>query len=755
MAKKTKQTADQPAVPATYFQTRMNEYNFGPNFNKKFNYFEESKTGDIIINYPSLNYDKANSKTRFNPDKNLKYTYHQDQKGNFLFFPPKILEAYADKTKVETLYLTIGEFKAASADANGLHIIGLSNKNAFAQGEDLHPELVAIIEQLEVENLVFILDADVFKLEWNAEEEPDKDLAQNIYRYFYAATELRKIAKGKVKSIYLSILRNRFLKNGKGIDDLFNEKKGSEHQVIEDAKKFTAAKVYFSTINLSIETLGVIKSHFHINFNKNVPQGFYQKFAHIIEEKEFVFNRGRYKWDIAFDGLIMTKHADSDKFKRIGCDFFKIINVPNSKKILERKLIGWKCGEIERDYVKGEGVKNFFRTIEKYEDFCNVPENNPDKYEQVIEGCYNLYFPLEHKPEIGDFPKTEAFLKHIFGERKLISGHTNYELALDWLTILYREPIRKLPAICLVSKEKLTGKSSFLFWLREIFNENATVIGNNEINDKFNDDYIGKLVIGVDESFIEKKLIQETIKSQITNEKGKMQGKYTSRRDIPFIAKYVMTSNNEKNFMQIDDDENRFWVNRVPPFPKNDENPLLVNEMKAEISAFLYFLNTRKVLHPYKNRLYFAPDLLVTDALNAVRNSSQDWLEKELRETMKELFFHYQYHTLYFSITELEDILNGKNASAKFRKSALREKLEDVFKLNNHKDLRVSQPSNPKMWLNENISFEPKRGRLYTFKVEDFFTEDYLINHFEYYTIDDIQKFRNTNLSESKEALGI
>ncbi|MBK0383549.1 hypothetical protein I5M32_11330 [Pedobacter sp. SD-b] len=764
MAKKSTETpAPITEVQASYFQDRLQYLGVDPvkYCFAKTPYFTENKNGNIEIHYPTLHQAPAMIKTRLHPD-NVKenYTYFQSQKGNFLFFPPNVLQAFTDKTPIETLYLTIGEFKATSADVNGLHCVGLSNKNAFANGENLHPDLVKIIEEMEVQNLVLLLDADIYHLEWDAAEEPDKDLAANLYQQFNAVSKFRLLAKEKVKSVYLSVIRERLFKNQdvKGLDDLFNYKKATEFQVIEDLQRFTVAKSYFETINLSIENISKLKSFFHINFFKGSPDDFYRKYSYLIGGLEFTFLRGKFKWDIVFERLELTKHADSGLYKRVGCDFFKIIHVPNSKKILERKLIGWKPGEINRDYVQGLGIKNFFNTIDKYEDFCNVPENNPEKYEQIIEGCYNLYFPLEHVPEVGTFPKTEAYLKHIFGEKQLISCYTNYDLALDWLTVLYREPIRKLPAICLVSKEKRTGKSTFLFWLRDIFNENATIIGNNEINDKFNDDYIGKLIIAIDESFIEKKLIQESIKSQITNEKGKMQGKYTSRRDIPFIAKYVMTSNDETNFMKIDDDEERFWINRVNPFPVGTEVPDLREEMKPEIPAFLNLLKTRKILHPYKSRLYFDPKLLETDATKAVKNSSKGWLEKEIRAIFKDKFFEHRYHTLYFSSSEVLAMLNGNDGGIKFRRDPVTEELEKTFKMSNDSVIRVSQPAKTDNPTTEEETlqetFEPKKGRFFTFKIEDFYSWDYIEKYFKFCPIEDIKKFRlQRGQTESKEDL--
>jgi len=57
---------------------------------------------------------------------------------------------------------------------------------------------------------------------------------------------------------------------------------------------------------------------------------------------------------------------------------------------------------------------------------------------------------------------------------------------LDYLTILFLKPAEKLPALCLVSKEQKTGKSTFLHWLQKIYGDNAVILGNEDFSSNFN-----------------------------------------------------------------------------------------------------------------------------------------------------------------------------------------------------------------------------------------------------------------------------
>ena len=104
---------------------------------------------------------------------------------------------------------------------------------------------------------------------------------------------------------------------------------------------------------------------------------------------------------------------------------------------------------------------------------------------------------LEHKPAEGECPVTIEFLKHIFQH--------DYELGLDYIQLLYQQPTKNLPILCLVSKEKNTCKGTFLKLIKAIFGQNATVIGNEDLANGFYASWAEKLVIAIDETFVYKK----------------------------------------------------------------------------------------------------------------------------------------------------------------------------------------------------------------------------------------------------------
>ena len=128
------------------------------------------------------------------------------------------------------------------------------------------------------------------------------------------------------------------------------------------------------------------------------------------------------------------------------------------------RRIQWSFGTIRQDYGRDN-----IPPIAKYNGFCTVPSHT--SYQKEIAGFYNLYEPIDHVPAEGDFSDIEKLLHHIFEEQ--------YELGLDYMQLLYMQPTQKLPILLLVSEERNTGKTTFLNFLKAIFQQysvNSNVI---------------------------------------------------------------------------------------------------------------------------------------------------------------------------------------------------------------------------------------------------------------------------------------
>lgn len=226
----------------------------------------------------------------------------------------------------------------------------------------------------------------------------------------------------------------------------------------------------------------------------------------------------------------------------------------------------WNNSTLRQDYGK-----NYLATVPRYDGFCTVPDHL--NYRKEIDGFLNLYEPIGHIPQIGDFPNIRSLVLHIFGEQ--------YNLGLDYLQLLFLQPLQKLPILLLVSEERNTGKSTFLNFLKAVFGDNVTFNTNEDFRSQFNSDWAGKLLIVVDEVLLNRREDSERLKNLSTTFNYKVEAKGKDRTEIAFFAKFVLCSNNEYLPVIIDAGETRYWVRKINPLQNDDTN--FLQKLKEEI----------------------------------------------------------------------------------------------------------------------------------------------------------------------------
>ncbi len=327
--------------------------------------------------------------------------------------------------------------------------------------------------------------------------------------------------------------------------------------------------------------------------------------------------------EIGFKELL---EKESKKFVRVRTDYYKVSFTLTSKKEKAPALFYWKKGTITEDWGR-----DIIKLIRKYDSFVNVPDNTSNyKTEFTEEGnnYFNLYTKPKYFPGAGSIETTKLFLTHIFRDK--------LEFILDYLKLLYEQPVQKLPVICLISKEQETGKTTFLRWLCTIFDGNGIILGNEDFSNQFNTHYVGKLVIGIDESFIDRNLIKEKIKRMVTDPSINMEAKGRDQVKVDFNGKFVLLSNKETNFIMMEDEDNRFFVCKVPVIEKKD--PDIETKLENEIPAFLHYLKQRKLFHQRKTRLWFEPKDYETAALKKIIKSTRSKVEKEMISWLENIF---------------------------------------------------------------------------------------------------------------------
>lgn len=388
-----------------------------------------------------------------------------------------------------------------------------------------------------------------------------------------------------------------------------------------------------------------------------------------------------------------------EEYMRVGTTLYKVVNQPCANGGYEKKRVIWNNGTLRQDYGK-----NYLATVPKYDGFCTVPSHL--NYQKEIDGFLNLYEPIGHRPQEGDFPHIRSLMLHIFGEQ--------YELGMDYLQLLYLQPIQKLPILLLVSEERNTGKSTFLNFLKAVFENNVTFNTNEDFRSQFNSDWAGKLLIVVDEVLLNRREDSERLKNLSTTLSYKVEAKGKDRAEISFFAKFVLCSNNEYLPILIDAGETRYWVRKIETLQSDDTN--FLQKLKEEIPAFLYFLTQRKLATTQESRMWFNPKLIHTAALQKIIRSNRNRVEIEMTELFLDIMANMNVESVSFCINDILPLLIY--SQVKVEKYQVRKVIQEIWKLTPAPN-SLSYTSY-EIALSRECHYEPKRkiGRFYTITKE-------------------------------------
>lgn len=351
-----------------------------------------------------------------------------------------------------------------------------------------------------------------------------------------------------------------------------------------------------------------------------------------------------------------------EEYMRVGTTLYKVVNQPCASGGYEKRRVIWNNSTLRQDYGK-----NYLATVPKYDGFCTVPDHL--NYRKEIDGFLNLYEPIEHTPQIGDFPNIRSLVLHIFGEQ--------YNLGLDYLQLLFLQPLQKLPILLLVSEERNTGKSTFLNFLKAVFGDNVTFNTNEDFRSQFNSDWAGKLLIVVDEVLLNRREDSERLKNLSTTFNYKVEAKGKDRTEIAFFAKFVLCSNNEYLPVIIDAGETRYWVRKINPLQNDDTN--FLQKLKEEIPAFLFFLTQRELSTEKESRMWFNPKLTHTVALQKIIRSNRNRLEIEMAELFLDIMSNMNVESVSFCLNDLMTLLIYSQVKAE--KHQVRKVVQEVWKL--------------------------------------------------------------------------
>ena len=572
-----------------------------------------------------------------------------------------ILRKWEKKEKIVTLVLTEGYFKATAGDINGLDIIGLSSITHIKdkETETMYTDVLRVIKDCKVENVILLYDGDARNISTKDLIAGD-DIKNRPHLFITMALAARELLKGLGVDIYYAEVNSRELENGhpKGLDDLYQAYPDQKTAITKDLVTFGKPTSYFNRINIRFDA-----SKLYNWYQMSSVNTFYSFHADVILKRDFVYWGTTYYYDEKNNTCEIKVPGNAQNYFRVATDYYRWVSVPNKYQQAERGFVKWSKVTIQDDHPNKKGEKKFIDFIQKYLTFCNVPSHT--NYQQAVNNCFNVYSPFDYEEEEGECPVILEFIKHIFQE--------HYELGLDYIQLLYQLPTQTLPILCLVSKENKTGKSTFLKLLKAIFKQNCTIIGNAELNSEFNAGWSTKLIVGCEETLVDKKPTIEKIKALSTADRVNMNRKGKDHEEIEFFAKFILASNNENNFIYASKSDIRYWVRKVPVIEKERVN--MLQEMIEEIPAFLYYLNRRKMSTKNETRMWFREDLIRTAALDKLIQHSRSGIEKEIYEYLKTIYLDFGDSEVLLTPTNIINLILKRKTDISYITSILKDNL--------------------------------------------------------------------------------
>lgn len=652
---------------------------------------------------------------------------------NFIYFTPEILRKYWAGDTIRSLVITEGEFKATVACLAGMDVVATSGIHNWYDPngtKKLHYDLIELMVRCKVERLVFLTDADTLTIKYRS----GKEMTERPQLFYAAVKNFREAAinymdthsESKLVDVIFGHINAENAEGPKGLDDLIIKFPMHRDKIVDDLRALPLSKLYFTGFNIS-DGLNKIKEYFGLTS----VEKFYEVYEKFLDDKEFLYHKLTYRWNEEAGKLDRIRHLEIPNYMRIGCDWFKLVRVPNAHNEEEEEIKKWKVSEIQRDF--GKKYPNFLEDVPKYDAWCNMPAMN-GQYKRNHNNCFNMFNPMKHEPKEGPLDNTFKFMKHLFGGEATLDQHylgDPFSVAMDYLTLMYREPTQILPVLCLVSPENNTGKSTFLKWLRDIYGINATIIDNERFKQSFNSHYITKFIIGIDEGFldVDKRSEKERLKKLATDERQYLEFKGADVQEIPFYGKIIICSNDADSLMKIDEGEIRWFVIRVPQF-STPEDPDFRAKLRAEIPAWLYYLTTRQLHHPKEGRAWFDPKYLITEQLKLIIEKTRNRTEKVVDECIIDMFTTYKVSSILIDLKKLVEILNKEGYSKyKLDVQDVKAYLKDKRKMQPRQPCRVKFPTGFEDNALSQGEDKPRINRDYTARCYAFYVEDWVKDH--------------------------
>lgn len=206
----------------------------------------------------------------------------------------------------------------------------------------------------------------------------------------------------------------------------------------------------------------------------------------------------------------------------------------------------------------------------------------------------NLWGGWPTKPKSGECSGLLSLLSYLCqGEEKNNSTEI-YDWVLKWLAYLIQNPGAKMKTALIFHGPQGAGKNLFFESYAKIFGKYARIVGQAEIDDKFNDWASGKLFMIADEVVARQELfhIKNKLKALITGDTIRINPKNVAAHDEKNHVNLVFLSN-EKQPLVLEKDDRRYVVIWTPgQLDRNDYKEIADEVANGGIEALHdYLLN--------------------------------------------------------------------------------------------------------------------------------------------------------------------
>ena len=597
-----------------------------------------------------------------------KYPGGETKKGTYPFFPPILYDKFRKGEHIDTVILTEGYMKAMKASVHGMDVIGLGSITLFAdsKSKQLYPDIVRFLNTVKPNNIVILYDGDCTDIGKSAMEELEDDRTPNLskrpYSFMNSLLKLKDMLlefrnqKGEPCELFFAYVNKmgdekeikdestgevRTVNDSpKGLDDLLCDERFILQiaTIADDLNHPGRPGMYFTKTNLRTCNDTKIRGV----FNCQSPEKFYEAWAHVIGNKRFKFNSGVWFYNASEKKLIQALDSTLKDYVAIGSEIVLVTQepIPNAQ---GQSIEFYPISDKVINARHGEGTSKRIYQYRHYVDYTIRPQHEDYSQEVINPSGYkffNLYSPLCYQPIESKWPTIEKLLRQITKNY----GEEYYQMLLDWITLTYFKPMQFLPIIMLVSKERGTGKTSFLNLLKYIYGNNAVIGGNDLIMSKFNSLLAGKLIVGVDESCLgDNKDVGESLKYMSTSKTMHIEKKGKDKKEVPAFCKFVLCSNEVKKGVFIAKDEIRFWVMRLSPWDESEYDRDFDDKIEEEIQGFLFSLKQRwerneMFVKEKEHRMWFAPSRLENEDLKTMMAGTGSNFEGSLFTYMEEMF---------------------------------------------------------------------------------------------------------------------